>query len=258
MDEELHRARLREIARQLRMDADAWFDEDGLLGTSRNPTRWSGGNQLLDTAQYYVVLGLCESLTLQDKKNWIQAVRRCELAPGVYQKNPGRPDEITHDDIIGVVCGSLAFKSPFVRFPDEIYERMRSSGGVLSNQPGGKFYFNALVRPWDRIFYRLAQWRCPFVSFTPLFALYVVLHAFLGTKNESGRKIMWLRLSAFLLRPPMSRFGIPPLGYTLVKVAAAVWLWRMRSVWGSISQVYAKYYSEYYPVTVALRSLDKL
>lgn len=90
-----------------------YLDVDGLVALDREPTRWSTGNGLLYTGLFYTLLALNGELDEEDRARFAKAVARCEVEPGLYNRNPGRPDWEAHDDYVGVAAASYFLKAPF-------------------------------------------------------------------------------------------------------------------------------------------------
>lgn len=92
-----------------------YLDSDGLVSIDRNPSKWSTGNGLLYTGLFYTILALRGELDESDRKRFSKAVSACEVRPGLYNRNPNRPDFEAHDDYVGVVCGAFFTGTRFAR-----------------------------------------------------------------------------------------------------------------------------------------------
>lgn len=85
-----------------------YIDEDGQVTIDRDPSKWSTGNGLMHLGlviTMYKKLGILNDL---DVAKFKYAVSYCEDSKGVYDRNPGRDAQIGHDDITGIVSGSVA------------------------------------------------------------------------------------------------------------------------------------------------------
>lgn len=204
-----------------RDEIEVYFDKDGLIGTSPHPKKWSGGNQILDTAQRIIYLHDTKNLTIEDKLQYSRATLKCEDRFGIINKNPERPDEITHDCIIGHVVASAltgtGFEFRFLYFIK--VAKWYPWLWVASNT--GKLYWTAIVKPWHKAFYKhMAQ---PFVSppsilgYTWL-AVSILHDAIFNKKNASDKKVMWVMIYGLLQRKIKSKYS----RWVIVR-AIAVW-----------------------------------
>ena len=205
----------------------SWFDSDGLMGTGPNPTPNSGGNELLETATAYLILIKLKQIHFaEDKARFIWAVRSCQVAgePGIYNKNPGRPDQITFDDIIGVVAMSTLLCGPF---QNDVANALIKDHNVLTNT--GDIYWTAVQKPWNAAFYMLAADRP--INIFELVALLasILVNAF--SKDASSKRQTWLILEA------LHRKSI------LVDLCGLVWWWRLKATYGSIKRLLIVYYN---------------
>lgn len=92
-----------------------YMDIDGLVTTDKDPTtRWTGGNQLLATGIYYLLLVQNAAITIQDKANFSLAIKKCYVGPDVpvLNRNPGRHDDEAVDDYYGVCAAARYLGSP--------------------------------------------------------------------------------------------------------------------------------------------------
>lgn len=83
-----------------------YIDSDALVSLDANPSKWSTGNGLLYTGLYMTILGVMGKIDSFDRGLFSRAVLGCQVVPGVYNRNPGRPDWNAHDDYVGVAAGS--------------------------------------------------------------------------------------------------------------------------------------------------------
>lgn len=174
------------IETEFEKEIKQWVDIDGLIGNKKNPEKWSTGNALLETAFVYKIAkdqkSLRWMLALED------AVARCFVG-GMLFKNPGRKDEITHDDIVG-------FASVNEQLADLICQWGERTGWVLSNT--GKDYFTANVKPIHQIYYKAASKSFKVSAWE---AIFFWLNAILGIlmAHVSGARMLWLMRNC---RPP--------------------------------------------------------
>jgi hypothetical protein len=171
-----------------------YFDEQGLFGSLPHPSsHWSGGNQLLETVTALVIAKALGQLQPSDVAKLITTIRSCEAgAQGIYDKNPPwngqrRRDEITHDDMLAVSCGSKILGLPFAGEIRNFGSTHRLLGNwVLSNT--GNTYPEAVVRPFHKgIYLANAGERIDNVS---LKALRVFMT--MAPDDASGKRLMWL------------------------------------------------------------------
>ena len=206
-----------------------WVDADHLIGAKDHPEKWSSGNALLDTATVLNLL-LSNDPHFEDL---LDGINRCRSIYGAYDKNPGRPDEITHDDLIGV-----ASISPF--YARELCADMEKQHGFLSNT--GKRYFTAWVKPWHRAFYQLMAGHQVSYIYLLAFCLQLLLMGMRRT-DASGSKLVLLQTKALL--------GIcKDLGLSTYLIRLLTWTkHRILAFWGSERALYAEYYGPEHIIT---------
>ena len=170
-----------------------WIDYDGLVGNKKNPEKWSTGNAILETAFAYQIAKERTSF------RWMHALEESVLGcfqKGVLNKNPGRTDQITHDDIVG-------FCSINPQLADLVCQWGNKTGWVLSNT--GENYFTANVKPWHRAFY-LAASSSNRVSVYDgaIFWAAAILGVF--TSSYSGVRLWWLMINTNPPYPALKSF----------------------------------------------------
>lgn len=92
-----------------------YVDQDSLITIDRDPlARWSGGNQLLATGIFYLMLMQNGAINDQDKATFERVVRSCFVGPNtpVLNRNPGRYDDQGVDDYYGVCAAAKYLNSP--------------------------------------------------------------------------------------------------------------------------------------------------
>jgi hypothetical protein len=84
-----------------------YTDPDGLVCQDRFPGKWASGNGLMQTGYYICLLYALNALDKSDIDRFKNTVIGCQDEPGLYDRNPGRPDLNAHDDYIGIAGGSV-------------------------------------------------------------------------------------------------------------------------------------------------------
>jgi hypothetical protein len=213
-------------------DLRPWIDADGLVGNQPNPKPWSSGNQLLETA--FAVLYADKLVPNADHMEpLVTAMWRCQLPSGSFQKNPGRPDEITHDDLIAAaamkrIAGGTAAESMANRLA-ALGER---TGWDLGNT--GEFYQDAQARPWHVAYYKLAATRTPAwyeLASMVVETLWGALSLARGKTDPGGDRLRWLRLEAVAEASPW------------LQVSAFVWRLAARRAYVSPGTMMEWYYN---------------
>jgi hypothetical protein len=122
-----------------------WLDADGLMGNKKNPERWSTGNAVLETAiAHQVCLDRKETILAAKLES---SVIRCWYGSALH-KNPGRVDQITHDDLIG-------FASMHAELASLIANVGVRNGWNLSNQ--ASVYFDSQANLAHQAYYLAAS-----------------------------------------------------------------------------------------------------
>lgn len=215
--------------------------ETGLFGVTPNPANYSTGNPLLETAQAYVFLRLYGDYRATDQIDLTDAFNSCRMpATGFFSGKPHSIDNITHDDIIGMVA-AWAAQGGYGRVLNYLnfVEWAQQHNYVLSTT--GKFYWDALVKPWHWAYYILCStnMKGPMNSswYTLLsFVFAILVDALFNTNNTSDKKLMYLMIK--------STTGESK----LVDFAAKFWWKRLRKVFGSMSVVFNVYYGQKAPI----------
>jgi len=218
-----------------REDILSYLDQDGLIGELPHPTtKWTGGNELLDTGTAYLILKLLNQTTRADFSSYSKAVKGCEAGePGIYNKEPGRPDQITHDDIIGVVTGSVALGATF---QNDVLWYIKKNNWLDSNT--GQDYWDATVKPWYLAFYTLAAGETPDVFSLLTLKAAILLDAFVGT-DAGNKKLMWCIIKTIQRKS------------WIIDSAIKVWESRLKSgAYGSMKRVMTAYYGEKHPFAI--------
>lgn len=202
-----------------------WIDQDGLVGSIPNPGKQSGGNELLETSigcVMEVVLNK-SACDVQFLKNRQMAISLCQNADGSFDKNPGRPDEITHDDLLGIACASRVCGMQFAR---SIVKFGENNQWVLSNT--GKVYWEAIAKPWDRAIYKMCATETPcFYETMPLYGN-ILVDSVAG--DASSHRLTWLASEAL--------DGISP----TLDACFSTWKTRMRSKYVTVGRLMSVYY----------------
>lgn len=173
-----------------------YLDQDGLIGASPKPPKWSGGNQILDTAVYMHCLNILGELTWADKDFIGVSLLSCENPLGKLNKNPGRPDEITHDCVIGAAAIS---NMCLVSVVDNMIDRQKTPIWVFSNT--AKIYWDSIVKPWHKAFYKHLSRQYKTI-FGYLWLSASILHDSLFNKtNASDKRVMWVTILSTITMP---------------------------------------------------------
>ena len=144
------------------------IDADGLVGLTKDPadlrkTVWTSGNSLLESYTDLIIRKKLNCLTNEDKKRMEAATWKCwnryptrmfNKSPTKWNTGEERLDQITHDDVLGVSCGSKECDLIFAQTINAYGEANRYWGSwLLSNT--GKAYWDAWVKPWHLAVYKL-------------------------------------------------------------------------------------------------------
>lgn len=83
-----------------------YVQDDGLVSVDRDPTHWSTQNGLMHLGLFVAMLDYLNLIEFSDQEHTVNTVSGCEKQPGLYDRDPGRPDLIAHDDLIGASAAS--------------------------------------------------------------------------------------------------------------------------------------------------------
>lgn len=222
--------------------ARPYFDSTGLFGRHPNPKPLSEGNPATETGSAFTIARLRGERIFEDDRaafiKGINFLRTFELEPGIYHKKPGTRDEITRDDIYGIIAGSIATGADEHR---HICTYGVRHGWVFSNT--GKFYPSAVARPWDIGFYKLAasELRVEPTIFE-YFSLcgYVLLNAYTKMDDPGSKRLGWLATRS--LRMARDHLGRPVLEQRpILKSCVEAWEYRIDRVYGGPGRLFTMY-----------------
>lgn len=220
----------------------AYIDADGLIGQHPHVpgqplSRWTGGNQLLETWTALVLLKNANLIQAQDIADVVYATAACDPdGDGIPDKNPPKPDgtrrmdDITHDCLLGVAMGSSILGCDFEK---DIVRFGRKSGWRLSNNK--KWYYTAAAKPWHRAAYLLAADEKTDDWSLAALVLSIIANAFFRMEDASGKRLTWLILEAVGSK------------HWSLMLAKNIWHWRIKKSYGSIRRIFIKYHGEKHP-----------
>lgn len=207
-----------------------WIDEDELIGSSIHPGKWSTGNPQLET-----VICIAYEITLEGRGADIDFLRLLigglsgtERDPGIFDKNPGRKDEITHDDVKALACTQHIASTMFAT---ELVNRGEVNGWFLGNTDYA--YWDMIAKPWDVAFYKFAASRTPalYQALSLIFLILMeALMAALKRSNPSNHRLTWLCLLAIKECHPVLR------------LSAKLWSKAMAKLYGNVGNMMEQYY----------------
>jgi hypothetical protein len=147
----------------------------------------------------------------------------------MINKNPGRPDNISHDEMNALVIGArLCGHDDIV---DEVLENAIAGRWLLSNT--GKWYWDAddRLKPWQRAIYFLCsnKYFCPLEEHLA-YVMSTALDALFGDSN--GRRLTWLSLVAVAKKT------------VFTALVGKFWAWRLSKTYGSAERLLVVYYND--------------
>lgn len=222
-----------------------WIDRDGLVGTSPDPTQWSGGNQILDTS---IACIMEVELNGWNSDNVFliscrDAIAKCKNLEGSFDKNPGRPDAFSHDDRLGMVAASrvcgFSFAKDWVDFGLS-HDWMMSNTGVPYWDADTKF------KRWERAFHLLCRSRFAGLIGMPLLLMWVIFNAWFG--DVSAHRLM------YACTRPLKGYGF------FTGIAVGLWGFEMEAKYDNPGNLMGAYlfrnpYAEIHPFVVHGRKL---
>lgn len=208
-------------------ELENWIDEENLVGSSRFPKKWSTGNAILETSTAIVIDFLLQEKLGELKKRkevlekLLNGIKSCQKESGIFDKNPNRKDEITHDDLIGAAAASdlldRKIVKNLVKFGEENY-------WILSNT--GKPYFTAYAKIWHKIFYEICAGKK-----VSLFEKIILALSLLLPSSSSGDRLDFIQLAVLQNKS------------YVFQLAKFFWKIKIRKKYGSISKMLENYYN---------------
>lgn len=167
-----------------------YIDQDNLIGNSPNPTPQSDGNPLLLCAISSIIDNSLEKASYANKR-LINGVTKLESTeyPGIWNKKANSPDQVTHDDLIGLVCFSIMMG---LNFHKKLYDYGMKHHWIMSNT--GKPYWTAITKPGTWGFYKASCTDKP-SFFALLFLAISIFISAIKKKDTSGKQLTWLQIT---------------------------------------------------------------
>lgn len=205
-----------------------WVDPNGFVGRTLNPAPNEEGNPLLQNGIAIVIAHLRQDLNDSLAQWFEKSVRSLQVFPGIYNKKPGTKDEITRDDLYGVVAGSV---HAGLNLHLEVAAFCEARYGLMTNT--GKFYWSAMARPNDIAFYKLCAGLKP--DAWQFLALMIAISVDMFNRSSASEKrLTWLVVKS-----------IAGQNVTL-DTLGKLWAFMTRRYWGSMQRVMIAYDGEYH------------
>jgi len=213
----------------------------------------TSANGLLFTAEAVAVLKSYGPLTEVLRHKYLDAVRSCEVIPGLYNRWPEDTEQEAIDDYVGLIYLSQALEDP------AIAEDIRSYGAQNYYQKFGiKFkYYYPNENPYDHTDVRGWLGRFPWFKTHIAFAL--------EEKTSFFGRLAWsIAVATSGAFDEKNHAGEPDtnawtLSYMLIKtrrenslmcsIAEAIWRYRLKKKWHNMKSVFTKYFqSDQHPI----------
>lgn len=205
-----------------------WIDANGFVGRRPKPAPFEEGNPLLQNGVAVVIAFLKNDVSSDVVKWFEKSVRSLQVTPGIYNKKPGTRDQITRDDLYGVVAGSV---HAGLNLHYEVMAYCEKHKGFMSNT--GEIYWSAIARPYDIAFYKLAAGADPNLWELATLAVALACDMF-NRSSASEKRLMWLVVKTIRGRS---------VWFDLV---GKIWMFMTRRFWGSMQRVMVAYSGEYH------------
>lgn len=202
-----------------------YLDQDGMIGSCPNPTKWTTGNPHLESAIACAIELQLNGLNYDKPfvNGIVSSIEKCKNPDGSFDKNPGRTDQITHDDLKADAALTRLCDAPMGK---DIYDFGNAHNWVLSNT--GFPYWDASVKPWDKAFYTLCVLTSPAWYETICLCLSIIFDSFWG--DPSSNRLSWLMLLALE--------GLNP----FVDLSFVIWRKMMRKKYTTVGGLMFSYY----------------
>lgn len=212
-----------------------YIDSDFLLANQKNPmTPSTNGNPLTDLGILAVIhksLGGGSNRILDRLDLGVQSLENLNYN-GIWNKKMRSDDEVTHDDIIGLVCYS---KLTGHKYHHDIHRFGSTHNWIMSNT--GKVYFDAMSKPWNIAYYKLAADEpISFLEKKSLVLYFIIQSLFKGNSNEQ-------RMTLMISKCVTGKSKV-------LDCAIKYWNKSMNFRWGGISRMLEDYYKMPHPFSV--------
>lgn len=214
-----------------------YIDSDNLIASSPNPTGpGTNGNPLVSA-------GVAFNIGMESVRKFsgLQIVSGLQIAigvtglqrpDGIFNKKARSADQLAHDDVVGVfACGYLdSVKANLWAFGKDHYWLMSNTG---------KFYWDALTKPWHLAFYNLSVGESIPTYLELAAGAAIVADAIFNISNASDKQLVWLQVRAY------EKAG-------MLKEETKFWRERLAtaSSFGSVKNVMQNYYGPNHPFTL--------
>ena len=241
------------IDKAIELARGSYIAESGLMRLDLDDKRRvTVGNYLINTVKnengilflsvFYVLLDL---LGLKPRNAIIddvsETIKRLEVKPGLYRRNTFADTRYEqHDNYVGIIALSMIYDLPYAIDIAVYGER---SGYNYNNVVPGSWRLQQQRQPGETAFYKLcAGFRPGPIEFLWLVAGFII-NIFRLRRDASVDQLTWLRL--FSLRKSFSKFPelYGPMRLVLTGIMA-VWQWRFRRKYVSVSTLMRSYYND--------------
>jgi hypothetical protein len=196
----------------------------GLVGITPNRADYSSGNPLLETGTAYVLL---KDPNEADRMSFILAINLCirHNMPFITKKPVGA-DDITHDDLIGMIAGGVVLGGSAKAFVEEQIVRYGQKHFWIFSTTG-KLYWTAIAKPWHKAYYILATDVIkPKLIDNLALAFFILLDAYTQNDSSSEKRLSWLMIETTKGKSKMVDF------------AAKIWYRRLKKTFGTVKGVF--------------------
>jgi hypothetical protein len=198
---------------------DGYTDANGLVSPHRcsplevNPS----GNGVMYTGELMMMLALRGEIDFEDDESFVDAMRTCQVEPGLLKRGPGYRDQEGPDDYYGFAAGCVATDA--ITLADNVVDYGLANFGSFNNEDPGKW-------TWKSFLWRQPQLICALYAAADrapiwIFPLRLYTAAVIATscmlaplEDTDARRLSWLLLHT------MRR--------TSLLCRAAGWFWNRR------------------------------
>lgn len=215
-----------------------YIDQDFLLAgkDNRKPTTpGTNGNPLTDVGivacVYKSINEETDPIVLDRLDLGVQSLESL-VYPGIWNKKARSSDEVTHDDLIGLVAFSSILGHNYHK---ELYKFMAYHNGLMSNT--GVAYWDARTKPWHAALYKMSVDVIPsWLEYTALFFFFISNGILKSDSN--GQRLVWMM--ACVLEGKNK------------KIDYAIKLWKagVKRNWGTVGNILSDYYGMVHPLAV--------
>lgn len=224
----------------LRDEIVPYTGTDGLVWSS---LAGPGGNGVLYTAEYYVMLDRLNQLQMTDKANWLKVMAPCVIKPGLIQRSATDQEQEGPDDYVGYLTAACVLSLPWV--DNDVYQYGLHDFGAFNNVTPGAFSWQSMLwrQPQLIAHIKYSMKKIPNFALRLTWIVSILLAGYnTDTKDTDTTILSWLLIQSWTIGG--NSYGI------FGRLAVKYWTYRLLKVYGpkGMQSVFGIYFQPDHPI----------